>query len=89
MWTETTRIQYRREELRYASDTRTAEWQQIAPLLPPPQRHVGALHAERIGLVHEPPGQDALHGNVSLIIGAPLCVLRDAGYAGSSESDSK
>src|SRR5260370_36662751 len=40
MWTETTRAQYRREELRYASDTRTAEWQQIAPLLPP-QRRLG------------------------------------------------
>jgi len=28
----------------------------------PPQRHVGRLHAERIGLVHEPAGQNALHG---------------------------
>jgi transposase len=38
MWTETTRKQYRREELRYASDTRAGEWAQIAPLLPPPSR---------------------------------------------------
>lgn len=38
MWTETTRPQYRRDELRYASDTRTEEWAQIAPLLPPPCR---------------------------------------------------
>ena len=38
MWTETTRAQYRRDELRYASDTRAAEWEQIAPLLPPPSR---------------------------------------------------
>ena len=38
MWTETTRAQYRRDELRYASDTRTAEWEQIAPLLAPPSR---------------------------------------------------
>src|SRR4029077_19040827 len=38
MWTETTREQYRRDELRYASDTRTGEWAQIAPLLPPPRR---------------------------------------------------
>jgi transposase len=38
MWTETTRAQYRRDELRYASDLRVAEWEQIAPLLPPPHR---------------------------------------------------
>ncbi len=38
MWTETTREKYRRDELRYASDTRAAEWAQIAPLLPPPCR---------------------------------------------------
>jgi len=34
MWTEITRAQYRRDELRYASDTRPEEWAQIAPLLP-------------------------------------------------------
>lgn len=38
MWTETTRMQYRRDGLRYASDLRAAEWEQIAPLLPPPCR---------------------------------------------------
>jgi putative transposase len=38
MWTETTRAQYRRDELRYASDTRAAEWAQIAPLLPARRR---------------------------------------------------
>lgn len=38
MWTEITRAQYRRDELRYASDTRAGEWAQIAPLLPPPRR---------------------------------------------------
>ena len=38
MWTEITRAQYRRDELRYASDTRAAEWAQIAPLLPRPSR---------------------------------------------------
>jgi transposase len=38
MWTETTRAQYRRDELRYASDTRPGEWAQIAPLLPAPCR---------------------------------------------------
>src|SRR5260370_41861372 len=38
MWTEITRAQYRRDELRYASDTRAEEWAQIAPLLPPPCR---------------------------------------------------
>ena len=38
MWTEITRAQYRRDAPRYASDTQAAEWQQIAPLLPPPCR---------------------------------------------------
>src|SRR6266581_3724605 len=38
MWTETTREKYRRDELRYASDTRPGEWAQIAPLLPAPRR---------------------------------------------------
>lgn len=38
MWTETTRAQYRRDELRYASDLRAAEWEAIAPLLPPAHR---------------------------------------------------
>jgi len=37
-WTETTREQYRRDELRYASDTRAGEWAQIAPFLPAPRR---------------------------------------------------
>ena len=38
MWTETTREKYRRDELRYASDTRAGEWAQIAPLLPARRR---------------------------------------------------
>jgi transposase len=37
-WTETTRRQYRRDDLRYASDTTDAEWALIAPYLPPPRR---------------------------------------------------
>jgi len=35
-WTEITRRQYRREGLRYASDTTDAEWAIIEPHLPPP-----------------------------------------------------
>jgi hypothetical protein len=38
MWTEITRVQYQRDELRYASDTRAAEWEEIAWLLPPRRR---------------------------------------------------
>ena len=34
-WTEITRRQYRRDGLRYASDLTDAEWQSIAPHLPP------------------------------------------------------
>jgi len=34
-WTGITRVQYRREGLRYASDTTDAEWAVIAPYLPP------------------------------------------------------
>ena len=33
-WTETTRLHYRREALRYASDLTNAEWALIAPFLP-------------------------------------------------------
>jgi putative transposase len=37
-WTEITRRQYRRDGLRYASDTTDAEWKLIEPLMPPPCR---------------------------------------------------
>jgi len=37
-WTEITRAQYRRDGLRYASDTTEAEWAVIAPLMPPTRR---------------------------------------------------
>jgi putative transposase len=38
-WTETTRKQHERDELRYASDLRDAEWKLIEPLMPPACRH--------------------------------------------------
>jgi putative transposase len=37
-WTETTRAQYRRDGLRYASDVTDREWALIEPLLPAPSR---------------------------------------------------
>ena len=37
-WTKTTRAQYRRDGLRYASDTTDAEWAIIGPLLPSASR---------------------------------------------------
>jgi len=37
-WTEITREQYRRDGLRYASDTTDAEWGLIEPLIPAPAR---------------------------------------------------
>lgn len=37
-WTEITRDQYRRDGLRYASDTTDAEWKLIEPLMPRPSR---------------------------------------------------
>lgn len=40
MWTETTRTQYRRDHLRYASDTTEAEWLLLSFFLPPPH-HLG------------------------------------------------
>jgi putative transposase len=40
VWTETTRAKYAREDLRYASDMRDAEWSLLAPLLPG-RRRVG------------------------------------------------
>ena len=36
VWTEITRRQYRRDELRYASDVTETEWRLLAPLMPPP-----------------------------------------------------
>ena len=35
MWTETTRAQHKRDELRFASDVTDAEWVVLEPLLPP------------------------------------------------------
>ena len=35
-WTETTRRQYRRDHLRYASDTTDAEWRLLEPMMPEP-----------------------------------------------------
>src|ERR1700753_1227350 len=35
-WTEITRCRYRRDGLRYASDTTDAEWTVIEPHMPPP-----------------------------------------------------
>jgi len=40
MWTETTRAQYRRDHLRYASDTTEAEWLLLSFFLPAPH-HLG------------------------------------------------
>ena len=37
-WTEITRPQYRRDDLRYASDLRDAEWVLIAPFMPAERR---------------------------------------------------
>ena len=36
-WTETTRPQYDRQGLRYASDLRDGEWSVIGPFIPPPK----------------------------------------------------
>src|ERR1700730_376842 len=35
-WTEITRLKYRRDGLRYASDTTDEEWAVIEPHMPPP-----------------------------------------------------
>ena len=37
-WTEITREHYRRDGLRYASDTTDEEWKVLAPLMPKPRR---------------------------------------------------
>jgi transposase len=39
MWTPTTRAQHSRAGLRYGSDVTDAEWEVLAPFLPPPSRH--------------------------------------------------
>ena len=38
MWTPTTRRQYSRDHLRYGSDLSDAEWNIIAPFMPPPAK---------------------------------------------------
>ena len=38
MWTATTRLQHSRDHLRYGSDLSDAEWEIIAPFMPPPAR---------------------------------------------------
>ena len=38
VWTKITEQQYRRDDLRYASDMRDSEWRLLAPLMPPPSR---------------------------------------------------
>ena len=38
VWTKITQQQYRRDDLRYASDMRDSEWRLLAPLMPPPSR---------------------------------------------------
>ena len=37
-WTEITRAQYRRDELRYASDTTDEEWAVLLPFMPKRKR---------------------------------------------------
>ena len=38
MWTSTTRQHHSRDHLRYGSDLTDAEWEMIAPLMPPPAK---------------------------------------------------
>jgi hypothetical protein len=38
MWTLTTRLEHSRDHLRYESDLTVAEWEIIAPFLPPPAK---------------------------------------------------
>jgi Putative transposase of IS4/5 family (DUF4096) len=41
MWTTENRPRYDRDKPRYPSDLTDAEWEQIAPLIPPPKRGGG------------------------------------------------
>ena len=38
MWTKENRVRYDRDQLRYPSDTTEAEWEQLAPQIPPARR---------------------------------------------------
>ena len=38
MWTKENRVRYDRNQLRYPSDTTEAEWEQLAPQIPPARR---------------------------------------------------
>src|SRR5260370_41860872 len=80
MWTETAREQYRREDLRYASDMTDAEWALISPHLPGQK----ALGRPRIVALREqawrsasPPRAMSHAGAESRIsIGMPIFSLR-------------
>ena len=80
MWTEITRPQYRRDGLRYASDTTDGEWAVIAALMPPPhkgrgRRRTTPLRGGERHLLHRPerlPVADAAQGFSALYHGAAL-----------------
>jgi hypothetical protein len=51
VWTEITRPKYRRDGLRYASDTTDDEWAVIAPYVPSPRRR-GRSRTTALRAVH-------------------------------------
>jgi transposase len=55
VWTEITRGEYRRDHLRYASDTTDAEWSLLAPLLSERSRTVD-LRAVVNAILYTGPG---------------------------------
>ena len=80
---EITRLKYRRDGLRYASDTTEEEWAVIEPLLPSPAQGRGRrrttmlrvgdecdlLHrAERLPMAHAAEGFPALHDGAAVLL---------------------
>src|SRR3954447_12268757 len=75
-WTEITRRHYRREGLRYGSDTTDAEWFVMEPLLPPAtsasDRHADGDRCDPLHCVHRLPMAAVAQGLPTLLDGAGL-----------------
>ena len=79
VWTKITRPQYRREGMRYESDTTDGEWLVMEPLLPPPSalgrprnRHASIGERDPLHCIHRLPMATIAEGFSTLLHGSGL-----------------
>jgi hypothetical protein len=70
VWTKITRPQYRREGMRYESDTTDGEWLVMEPLLPPPSALGRPRETEMRALVNA-----ILYTGIPQMTPEPACIL--------------